>query len=926
MPPQLPRPPSGRGSRDVGKSDEERGKKEELEEEDEEVKVVEDESVLDIDFGVLTDKEMEDLFRGKNLGAGFPRSVNVIIFEDKTRRIYVDGKIGKGYVVQSGSIRHDLIGKKHMWRVFQIPSQLQDAKDFARDPSKEQERQKQAAIQTKANKREARRTVYGPNRTFWDEEFKNVYAMVPIPPEAFANAEGQQQQKEQQGQQQKEQQGQQQDEKQGQQQGSDPIKVEKAFEKLRCDARAEVDDGEDYSYATLTFKAAFLEREMEDFFYRCDRAHRQFWNALLWLFKENQEKYLDFKWGDVPAHFYPMSFETYLRQEVLGDNKDDITPGVRNCAKHIPLNGRTREQVQREVAQLWHSIPKGVFWSAVQQLKSAFDSNFKKIALAKKENRPVKGFDIKFRKSGKKPEVIDLPGPRTFMTFREETSESIEDTKQKRKSKKSQNAEERKARADKRAEEKAKFIEEVVKSPEKFSEWVYYEKEKQYFRYCGNKIVIAEGEKKGEKKDEVLKNNVRTASHRVKLSERIARREQRQQQQNAASAPAPVAAPAPDAAPTSTAAAADSDVERGGKKKKAFIIGQFGAKVIGAKKKEIKLCGSAKSGDEILAEDGKNIHHKCLRYDTKTKELYVDVIVRRKKTSSEANKDEMVKEKEEAGASEAEIAELKRTIIAAIDPGINPFFLAVNTRGQVLRSNSDVRIKLLEQKEKIDALQSKIAKRDHGRSSREQGNKRTPSQYRKTTRKLQKKLAEMRVHLKRSVKDYHYREARELFKFCDVLVVNKLKVQQILQESKKDGSLSRHARRNMLTLSPGYFVEVLKHVARRTPGKKVIFGCGEQWTSRTCTGCGKVNNDLGLSKELKCQKCGLCIDRDVNGALNNLKEVLNKLFEANGELKVLPPPPPPKQRKRRHQRRKGQQQNVGVVEGEDVQNNNIDEQ
>ena len=194
VPPQPPRSPSGRGSRDVGKSDEERGKKEvleELEEEDEEVKVVEDESVLDIDFGVLTDKQMEDLFRGKNLGAGFPRSVNVIIFEDKTRRIYVDGKIGKGYVVQSGSIRHDLVGKKNMWRVFQIPSQLQDAKDFARDPSKEQERQKQAAIQTKANKREARRAVYGPNRTFWDEKFKSVYAMVPIPPEAFADAEGQ---------------------------------------------------------------------------------------------------------------------------------------------------------------------------------------------------------------------------------------------------------------------------------------------------------------------------------------------------------------------------------------------------------------------------------------------------------------------------------------------------------------------------------------------------------------------------------------------------------------------------------------------------------------------------------------------------------------------------------------------------------------
>jgi hypothetical protein len=124
-----------------------------LEEEDEQVKVVEDESVLDIDFGVLTAKQTEELFRGKNLGAGFPRNVIVIIFDDKTRKIYVDGKVGRVYVVQSGSIRHDLVGKRNMWRVFQIPSQLQDAKGFARDPSKEQERQKQAAIQTKTNKK-----------------------------------------------------------------------------------------------------------------------------------------------------------------------------------------------------------------------------------------------------------------------------------------------------------------------------------------------------------------------------------------------------------------------------------------------------------------------------------------------------------------------------------------------------------------------------------------------------------------------------------------------------------------------------------------------------------------------------------------------------------------------------------------------------
>ena len=357
-----------------------------------------------------------------------------------------------------------------------------------------------------------------------------------------------------------------------------------------------------------------------------------------------------------------------------------------------------------------------------------------------------------------------------------------------------------------------------------------------------------------------------------------------------------------------------------------MIIAKFGAKVIGAKKKETKLCGSAKSCNEILADEGKNIFHKRLRYNAKTGEAFVDVVVKREKTSSEANKDN----KDAVVEKAAEKARGGSTV-AAIDLGINPFFVAVNTGGEILHSDKAWRIKLLELRKKIDALQSKIAKRDHT-TSLENGSKRTPTQYRKTTRKLQKKLAKMRERLKRVRKDYHYCEAKRIFKFCDTIVVNNLKVQQIAHESKKDGSLSKHARKNMLTLSPGYFVEVIKHVARRTPGKKVIFGCGEQWTSRTCTRCGKVNNELSLSKSFDCRECKFRIDRDVNGALNNLKEVLHKLFKPNGDFKDIPLREPKKPRRRKYQRKEQQQQeeeeeeeNVNVLEEGDVENNNIDQ-
>ena len=42
----------------------------------------------------------------------------------------------------------------------------------------------------------------------------------------------------------------------------------------------------------------------------------------------------------------------------------------------------------------------------------------------------------------------------------------------------------------------------------------------------------------------------------------------------------------------------------------------------------------------------------------------------------------------------------------------------------------------------------------------------------------------------------------------------------------------------------------------------------EEYTSKTCCNCGKLNYNLGDSKHFDCDRCHLSMDRDTNGSIN----------------------------------------------------------
>ena len=81
--------------------------------------------------------------------------------------------------------------------------------------------------------------------------------------------------------------------------------------------------------------------------------------------------------------------------------------------------------------------------------------------------------------------------------------------------------------------------------------------------------------------------------------------------------------------------------------------------------------------------------------------------------------------------------------------------------------------------------------------------------------------------------------------------------------------------RSLLCLSHYEFRTKLVHKSRERGVEAMVVN--EAWTSKTCTGCGEINKDLGGSEEYDCSKCNNKIDRDLNGARNILLRTIGEL-------------------------------------------------
>jgi putative transposase len=187
--------------------------------------------------------------------------------------------------------------------------------------------------------------------------------------------------------------------------------------------------------------------------------------------------------------------------------------------------------------------------------------------------------------------------------------------------------------------------------------------------------------------------------------------------------------------------------------------------------------------------------------------------------------------------------------ICALDPGSRKF--------QTLYSE-DVAIKIGINKDRLKKLQSRI---DLLQSLR----------GRNMIRKchFKQKMNKAQFRMKSLVDELHYQTISYLTKSFKMIFIPKFESQELVRINK-----SKKFRRDILSLQHYTFRERL--IAKSKLQKNCcVEVCTEEFTSKTCTNCGKINY-VGSSEVYHCNSCNLTIDRDINGARNIFIKHLNQ--------------------------------------------------
>ena len=175
---------------------------------------------------------------------------------------------------------------------------------------------------------------------------------------------------------------------------------------------------------------------------------------------------------------------------------------------------------------------------------------------------------------------------------------------------------------------------------------------------------------------------------------------------------------------------------------------------------------------------------------------------------------------------------LKNEIIA-LDPGTRTFMTGYDPDGNIIEYNR--RDNLLNKlKDKLSLLQSKRKKR----------------------------IKIVRQKIKNCVDELHWQTINNL-------TMNYKKVLLPHFESQKMSMKSHNKilNRDFNILSHYKFKQRLYYKSIVNGTK--IYDVGEEYTTKTCTNCGNINN-VGSDKEICCNKCSIIIERDYNGARNIL--------------------------------------------------------
>ena len=214
-----------------------------------------------------------------------------------------------------------------------------------------------------------------------------------------------------------------------------------------------------------------------------------------------------------------------------------------------------------------------------------------------------------------------------------------------------------------------------------------------------------------------------------------------------------------------------------------------------------------------------------------------------------------------------EVQKVKENIdnrdVCSIDPGVRTF-LTIYSPTEIISIGNNAQELINKGLDKIDILRSKIdLKRNEIKQNK---NKKLINDL----IKLKKRYCICYDKLKNQIKDLHYKSISFIKNRYKVVLLGNMSTKST---TSKDGDLPEIVKRQLYTLKHYSFHLLLKY---KSEIENIYYSqVDESYTSKTCGNCNNVKKEQNKSKVYNCSKCGIKVDRDINGAYNILKKHVN---------------------------------------------------
>lgn len=216
---------------------------------------------------------------------------------------------------------------------------------------------------------------------------------------------------------------------------------------------------------------------------------------------------------------------------------------------------------------------------------------------------------------------------------------------------------------------------------------------------------------------------------------------------------------------------------------------------------------------------------------------------------------------------EKEKVEKNRGVVS-IDPGVKTFYTCYDhSRKECIKMNGDLE-KWSKKNDEYISNYEELKKYINKEKDLKKNRKITDIKKR-----LKDRIKRLNEKIKNKKEEFKHKVTTFLVKNYENIVIPQMEVKKMTK--KEDSVLRTKTRRQFLSIGHYMVLEKMKEKSRRYGSNILIVG--ERYTSKTCGRCGNIKRELRGEEIYKCNKCGIVIDRDINGARNILLRTIGEM-------------------------------------------------